>query len=233
MNDCVLALGFEKMEQRLARREVHRPHAPDGPAHAGHDVDAGVRVGAGGGADVRRCRPRAHGEVRHDEASSFAKIAVKNRRHAVNKPALAVPAGVQPRRDSRRADDLRAAHQAPVLPDERRRRRPRSSARRSSRRSTASTRASSIPAMTMTTDYPSSFEQSMINMVGQDLTRAAARTRSTSKAGSGRRTSRSSSCTTASRRTSSSPTRASGCAARARPGSWSTRTRRPTAANGW
>jgi acetyl-CoA acetyltransferase len=33
----------------------------------------------------------------------------------------------------------------------------------------------SIPAMTMTTDYPSSFEQSMIKMVGQDLTKAAAR----------------------------------------------------------
>ena len=57
----------------------------------------------------------------------------------------------------------------------------------------------------------------MIKMVGHDMTRKAAK-KVYEKTGSGPRTSRSSSCTTASRRTRSSPTKRLGSAARAKPG---------------
>ena len=54
----------------LARREVHRPHEPDGQAHHGDDRQARVHRRAAGAVDVRQRRPRAHGALRHQRPSS-------------------------------------------------------------------------------------------------------------------------------------------------------------------
>ncbi len=97
-------------------------------------------------------------------------------------------------------------------------------------RSTAITSPVWIAAQAMTTDYKSSFEKSMIKMVGYDMTVNAAQ--EGLRAGGprpGRRAGRAS-CTTASRPTRSSPTRGSACAAKARPRSSSGTSRTRTAA---
>ena len=67
-----------------------------------------------------------------------------------------------------------------------------------------------IAAQAMTTDYPSSFEKSMMKMVGYDMTVERRARRSTSRPASARRTCRFASSTTASRPTRSSRTRALG-----------------------
>ena len=71
-------------------------------------------------ADVRRRRPRAHGEVR-----LRARALRQDRREEPpalgEQPVRAVPGRVHARGDPRRADDLRAADQAAVLADLRRR----------------------------------------------------------------------------------------------------------------
>ena len=54
----------------LARREVHRPHEPDGQAREGDGRGARPGAGAARAADVRQRRPRAHGEVRHSPSTS-------------------------------------------------------------------------------------------------------------------------------------------------------------------
>src|SRR5262249_2581723 len=74
-----------------------------------------------------------------------------------------------------------------------------------------------IAAQTMTTDYPSSFEEhSMIKMVGYDMAKSAA-AKVYEQPASAPTTSSSSSSTTASRPTNSSPTRRSACARKAKP----------------
>ena len=126
----------------LARRQVHRPHQPDGQAVRADGVAARLRGGAADGADLRQRRPRAHGEVRH-HARAVREDRLQEPQALGEQPVLAVPGRVHARGDPGRADGLRAAHQAAVLPDVRRRRRPRSSPARTSSRSTASGRTRS------------------------------------------------------------------------------------------
>ena len=63
--DCVLALGFEKMQKGSLGLDVQRPHEPDGQAHHGDDREARVHRRASGAVDVRQRRTRSHGAIRH------------------------------------------------------------------------------------------------------------------------------------------------------------------------
>ena len=67
--DCVLALGFEKMQKGSLGADVHGPHQPDGPARERDGAAARIRAAPAGGAALRKRGPRAHGEVRLDAAA--------------------------------------------------------------------------------------------------------------------------------------------------------------------
>ena len=124
--DCVLALGFEKMQKgSLGATFTDRINPMD--QHVNAMVAAPrVRAASAGRAALRQRRPRAHGEVRHD-ADAVRQDRLQEPQALGQQPVLAVPGRVLARGHPRRADGLRAAHQAPVLPDVRRlrRRRPR------------------------------------------------------------------------------------------------------------
>ena len=106
----------------LARRHVHRPHQPDGPARERDGAAPRVRAASAGGAALRQRRPRAHGEVRLD-AAALRQDRLQEPQALREQPVLAVPGRVHPGADPRRADGARPAHQAAVLPDLGRRRR--------------------------------------------------------------------------------------------------------------
>ena len=131
---------------RLAGDEVHRPHAGAGQAHGAHvpaprPGDLAVRA-----ADVRQRRPRPHGEVRL-EARALRVDRLEEPQALGQQPVRAVPDRVHARGDQGRADDPRAADQAAVLADLRRRRARRSSpASASSTSTTCGTRRSRSPA---------------------------------------------------------------------------------------
>ena len=106
----------------LARDEVHRPDPGARQAHGPHVRGArpgGVAVRA---ADVRQRRPRPHGEVRL-QARALRLDRLEEPQALGQQPLRAVPGRVHARRDQGRADDPRAADEAAVLADLRRRRR--------------------------------------------------------------------------------------------------------------
>ena len=120
-----MALGFEKMEKGSLGMKYTDRVEPHGQALQGDDGQARLREGAAGAADVRQRRPRAHGEVRH-HGRAVRQDRLEEPQALGEQPLLAVPGRVLARGHPERADGLRAAHQAAVLPHLRRLRLPRS-----------------------------------------------------------------------------------------------------------
>ena len=77
MADCVMAIGFEKMEKGSARDEVPRPAPADEQAARPDDRAARLRAVAARRPGVRQRRPRAHGALRHDAPSSSPRSATR------------------------------------------------------------------------------------------------------------------------------------------------------------
>ena len=77
----------------LARREVHRPHEPDGQARRGDVRGARARAVAARAADVRQRRARAHGALRH-EARALREDRLEEPQALGEQPVLAVPGRV-------------------------------------------------------------------------------------------------------------------------------------------
>ena len=113
--DCVLALGFEKMEKGSLGAKFTDRTNPDGQAVRAHGVAARLRAVAADGAVLRQRRPRAHGEVRH-HARAVREDRAQEPQALGEQPVLAVPGRLHARADPGRADGVRAAHQAAVLP---------------------------------------------------------------------------------------------------------------------
>ena len=173
MNECVLALGFEKMERgSLGAKFTDRTHPMDQHMQVmmstqGYEqAPAAAQMFGGAG--------REHMKKYGTTKEQLAKVAVKNRKHAV----------ANERSQFRQASSLEEILAAPMIFE------PLTKFQccPTSDGAAAAILCSEefatkhgvdkgvyIPAMTMTTDYPSSFEQSMIKMVGQDLTTAAAK----------------------------------------------------------
>jgi sterol carrier protein 2 len=172
VSDCVLALGFEKMEKgSLTTRYGDRTNPLDqhlrvmsdvqGPAEA--PFPAQMFGGAG------REHMRRYGTT----ARQLAKIAAKNRRHAVDnersqfrqactvEEVLASPMIFDPLTKFQCCPTTDGAAAAVVCSPE-----------FAGRHGIA--RPVTIAAMSLKTDFASSFDRSMIKMIGQDMTRAAA-----------------------------------------------------------
>jgi acetyl-CoA acetyltransferase len=173
MNDCVLALGFEKMERgALGAKFTDRTHPMD--QHMQVMMSTQGFESAPAAAQMFGGAGREHMKRYGTTKEQLAKVAVKNRRHAV----------ANERSQFRQASSLEEILAAPMIFE------PLTKFQccPTSDGSAAAILCSEefakrhgvdkgvhIPAMTMTTDYPSSFEQSMIKMVGQDLTNTAAK----------------------------------------------------------
>ena len=116
--DCVLALGFEKMQPgSLGGGADDRESPMVRHIVALNEID---EIGVPGGAvDVRGRGPRTHGEVRHD-GRAFRQDRVQEPQALGEQPVRAVPGRVHPRRHPGRQDDLRPADQTAVLPHLRR-----------------------------------------------------------------------------------------------------------------
>ena len=173
MNECVLALGFEKMERgSLGAKYSDRTHPMDQHMQVmmstqGYEqAPAAAQMFGGAG--------REHMKKYGTTKEQLAKVAVKNRKHAV----------ANERSQFRQASSLEEILAAPMIfePLTKFQCCPTSDGAAAAilcseefAKKHGVDKGVYIPAMTMTTDYPSSFEQSMIKMVGQDLTTAAAK----------------------------------------------------------
>ena len=161
----------------LARREVHRPHQPDGQALQADGRAARLRQGARA---RRRCSatPAASTwSATAPRAEHFAKIGWKNHKHSVNNPysqfqdeytleqILTAPMVYEP---------LTKLQCCPTS-DGGGRGDPRERGLRAASTSSRRRRSRSL-GMAMTTDLPSTFdEKSCIKLVGFDMTKKAAR----------------------------------------------------------
>ncbi|MCC6764481.1 MAG: lipid-transfer protein [Deltaproteobacteria bacterium] len=173
MNECVLALGFEKMERgSLGAKFTDRTHPMD--QHMQVMMSMQGFESAPAAAQMFGGAGREHMKKYGTTKEQLAKVAVKNRRHAV----------ANPRSQFRQASSLEEILAAPMVfePLTKFQCCPTSDGSAAAilcseefAKKHGADKGISIPAMTMTTDYPTSFEQSMIKMVGQDLTRAAAK----------------------------------------------------------
>ena len=120
--DCVLALGFEKMEKgSLGVKYTDRTNPMD--KHFKLMIELRGFAKAPPAPQMFGNAGREHMEQYGTTAEQFAKIGEKNHKHSVNNPYSQFQDEYSLERDPRRADGLRAAHQAPVLPDLGRRRR--------------------------------------------------------------------------------------------------------------
>ena len=91
--DCVLALGFEKMEKgSLGAKFTDRTNPMDKQFELMVTL-RGFDAGAAGGADVRQRRPRAHGELRHD-GRDVREDRAQEPQALGEQPVLAVPGRV-------------------------------------------------------------------------------------------------------------------------------------------
>ncbi len=173
MNDCVLALGFEKMERgSLGAKFTDRTHPMD--QHMQVMMSTQGFESAPAAAQMFGGAGREHMKKYGTTKEQLAKVAVKNRRHAV----------ANERSQFRQASSLDEILAAPMIFDPLTKFQccPTSDGAAAAilcseefAKKHGVDKGVVIPAMTMTTDYPSSFEQSMIKMVGQDLTKAAAK----------------------------------------------------------
>ena len=174
LNECVLALGFEKMERgSLGAKYSDRvnpldKHVEVMMAQQGFDqAPAAAQMFGGAG--------REHMQKYGTTKEQLAKVAVKNRRHAVNnersqfrqasslEEVLAAPLIFEPLTKFQCCPTSDGAAAAVVCSEE-------------FARKHGITNPVTIAGMAMTTDFPTTFEAaSMIKMVGQDLTAAAAK----------------------------------------------------------
>jgi acetyl-CoA acetyltransferase len=172
MNECVLALGFEKMERgSLGAKYSDRTHPMDQhmqvmmSTQGFEQAPAAAQMFGGAG--------REHMKKYGTTKEQLAKVAVKNRKHAV----------ANERSQFRQASSLEEILAAPMIyePLTKFQCCPTSDGAAAAilcsedfAKQHGVDKGVSIPAMAMTTDFKSSFESSMIKMVGQDLTQAAA-----------------------------------------------------------
>ena len=172
--ECVLALGFEKMEKgALGSKFTDRTNPLE--QHVQRDEQgAGLQPGAARGADVRRRRARVPLEVRHQARD----LRQGRRRRRASTPSTtrtrsstslsASRRSSPPKRCSIRSRATSAARRRAA------RRRPCSAPTSSPKQARHRQDAVYIAAQAMTTDFPSTFEKSMIKMVGYDMAKACA-----------------------------------------------------------
>jgi acetyl-CoA acetyltransferase len=174
VSDCVLALGFEKMQPGSPEATfIDRTFPVD--RHFGLLVELRGLAEAPGAAQMFGNAGREHMERYGTTAQQFAKVAEKNHRHSVANPYAQF-------QDEYTLDDILNARMvfdpltklqccptsdggaAAILCNE-----------EVVRRQGLEDRAVEIKAIAMTTDFPSTFdERSMIKLVGADMTTAAA-----------------------------------------------------------
>ncbi|MDG2051623.1 MAG: lipid-transfer protein [Myxococcota bacterium] len=171
--DCVMALGFEKMEKgSLGMKYTDRTIALD--KHFQVMVDRHGFAQAPAAPQMFGNAGLEHNERYGTTPEHFAKIGWKNHKHSVNNPYSQF-------QDEYSLEDIKNAPQvfgpltklqccptsdgsgAAVLASE-----------DFVRKHGLQDRAVEIAGMAMTTDFPSSYEGSMIKMVGADMTKAAA-----------------------------------------------------------
>lgn len=172
--DCAMALGFEKMERgSLGIKYTDRTMALDKHLQVMVDqrgvAQAPVAPQMFGNAGIE------HMERYGTTAEQFAKIGWKNHKHSVNNPysqfqdeysledILNAPTVFGPLTKLQCCPTSDGAAAAVVASED------------FIRKHGLEAKAIEIIGMAMTTDFPSSFEKSMIQMVGSDMTREAAR----------------------------------------------------------
>jgi sterol carrier protein 2 len=172
--ECVLALGFEKMEKgalgskftdRLNPMDKHVEVMLNKQGYEPMAPPAAQMFGGGG---------REHMEKYGTTHEQFAKIAVKNRKHAVENPfsvfrqamsleeIMSAPMVFDPLTRFQCCPPTCGAGAAIVCSEE-------------FAKKHGHTNPVYIAGMAMVTDFPSSFETSMIKMIGSDMTKAAAK----------------------------------------------------------
>jgi acetyl-CoA acetyltransferase len=173
LSECTMALGFEKMEKgSLGIKYTDRTNALDKHFQAMMDAR-----GFGSGPPTAQMFGNAgleHNEKYGTTPEHYAKIGYKNHKHSVNNPYSQF-------QDEYTLEDILNAPQvygpltklqccptsdgagAAILASE-----------DFVRKHNLQDQAIEIIGMAMTTDYPSSYEGSMMKMVGQDMTKAAA-----------------------------------------------------------
>ena len=173
-NDCVLALGFEKMERgSLTAKFPDRTNPMD--KHVQVMFEKQGFEPAPPAAQMFGGAGREHMQKYGTTKEQLAKVAVKNRRHAVHnersqfrqasslEEILAAPLVYEPLTKFQCCPTSDGAAAAILCSEE-------------FAKKHGITNPVTIAAMTMTTDFQSTFEPlSMIKMVGQDLTKAAAK----------------------------------------------------------
>jgi len=173
LSECTMALGFEKMEKgSLGIKYTDRTIALD--KHMGAMVDKHGFAKAPAAPQMFGNAGLEHMEKYGTTAEQFAKIGWKNHKHSVNNPYSQF-------QDEYSLEDILAARTvfgpltklqccptsdgagAAILASE-----------AFVKENGLEGKAVEILGMAMTTDFPSSFEGSMIKMVGSDMTKAAA-----------------------------------------------------------
>ena len=171
--DCVMALGFEKMEKgSLGMKYTDRTIALD--KHFQVMVDRHGFAQAPAAPQMFGNAGIEHNERYGTTPEHFAKIGWKNHKHSVNNPYSQF-------QDEYSLDDIKNAPQV-FGPLTKLQCCPTSDGSGAAilangdfvRKHGLQDRAIEIAGMAMTTDFPSSYEGSMIKMVGSDMTQAAA-----------------------------------------------------------
>lgn len=172
--DCVMALGFEKMEKgSLGIKYTDRTNALDKHFMVMND-NRGFDAKAPPAAQMFGNAGREHMEKYGTTAEHFAKVGWKNHKHSVNNPYSQF-------QDEYTLEEIKAA---PMVFDPLTKLQCCPTSDGSAAAIVASEefvdshglrdQAVEILGMAMTTDFPSSYEGSMIKMVGSDMTKAAA-----------------------------------------------------------
>jgi acetyl-CoA acetyltransferase len=174
VSECVLALGFEKMEKgSLGAKFTDRTNPMD--RHAQVMIELQGFEAAPPTAQMFGGAAREHMKKYGTTREQLAKVAVKNRRHGSKnersqfreastlEEVLAAPMVFDPLTKFQCCPTSDGAAAAVVCSEE-------------FAKKLGVSNPVSIAGMTMTTDFASTFEEkSMIKMIGQDLTRAAAK----------------------------------------------------------
>lgn len=172
--DCVMALGFEKMEKgSLGIKYTDRTMALDKHFNVMNEA-RGFDAAAPAAAQMFGNAGREHMEKYGTTADHFAKVGYKNHKHSVNNPYSQF-------QDEYTLEEIKAA---PMVYEPLTKLQCCPTSDGSAAAIVASEefvdshglrdQAVEILGMAMTTDFPSSYEGSMIKMVGSDMTKAAA-----------------------------------------------------------
>ena len=174
LNECVIALGFEKMERgSLGAKYSDRTHPMD--RHIQVMIDKQGYEDAPAAAQMFGGAGREHMERYGTTKEQLAKVAVKNRRHAVKnersqfrvasslEEVLAAPTVFEPLTKFQCCPTSDGSAAAVLCSEE-------------FAKKLGITNPVTIEGMAMTTDFPTTFDPpSLIKMVGQDLTKAGAK----------------------------------------------------------